>query len=191
LGKESLPGQLRVGARGKKEMFNFSLNSSIFEPFNQAAQLLFERKATLVFPEKREECPNCYLNTFGTKTRSVSIYKQGGPYPFDDGMPCPYCEGKGYKQVELSETIPIQILWEVQSYYKKMLPIEIQQGSIQTIARSIYAPKLEMAKYLIPNDGGIENLDIKKYERLTPMYPLGFKDNPVKYMVHFWKQNGS
>lgn len=172
-------------------MFDFTLSSNLFDPFNQAAQALFERKAALIFPEKREECPNCYLSTFGTKTRSVSIYRQGGPDPFDEGMPCPYCEGKGYKQVEVSETIPIQILWEIQSFYRKMMPIEIPQGSIQTIVRSTYTSKVEMAKYLIPHDSGIENLDIKKYERFGPSYPLGFKDNPVKYMINFWKQNGS
>lgn len=172
-------------------MFNFTLNSDLFDPFNEAAQTLFERKAALIFPEKREECPNCYLSTFGTKTRSVSIYRPGGPDPFDEGMPCPYCEGKGYKQVEVSETIPIQILWEIQSFYRKMMPIEIPQGSIQTIVRSTYTSKVEMAKYLIPHDSGIENLDIKKYERFGPSYPLGFKDNPVKYMINFWKQNGS
>lgn len=171
-------------------MFDFNLPSSIFDPFNQAAQDLFERKATLIFPETKTECPNCYLSTFGTKTRSVSIYRTGGPYPFDEGMPCPYCEGKGYKQVEVSETIPIQILWEIQSFYRKMLPLEIPQGSIQTIVRSVYTPKVEMAKYLIAQDGGIENLDIKKYERFGPSYPLGFKHNPTKYMINFWKQNG-
>lgn len=172
-------------------MFDFTIEAGFFDPFNEAAQAFFERKATLIFPEKREECPNCYLSTFGTKTRSVSVFRQGGPYPFDEGMPCPYCEGRGYKQLEVNEIIPIQILWEIQSYYKKVLPIEIPQGSIQTIVRSTYTPKVEMAKYLIPSDSGIENLDIKKYERFGPSYPLGFKHNPVKYMINFWKQNGS
>lgn len=172
-------------------MFDFNISPSTFDAFNSAAQAFFERSATLIFPEKREECPNCYMSTFGTKTRSVSIYRQGGPYPFDEGMPCPYCEGKGYKQIEVSENIPIQILWEIQSYYKKLMPIDIPQGSIQTIVRATYATKVEMAKYLIPQDSGIENLDIKKYERFGPMYPIGFKHNPVKYMINFWKQNGS
>lgn len=180
-----------LGNRGEKEVFDFTIDPTVFQPFNDAAQALFERKATLIFPEKREVCPNCYYSTLGNKAKSVGKYKAGGPFPFEDGMPCPYCDGKGYKQVEVSEVIPIQILWEIQSYYKKLLTIEIPQGSIQTIVRSTYTPKLEMAKYLSPKDGGIENLDNKLYERFGPSYPLGFKNNPVKYMVNFWKQNAS
>jgi len=170
-------------------MFDFNIDPSIFDPFNSAAQSFFEREATLIYPEKREDCSNCYLVNFGTN-RPLSKYKAGGPQPFEDGMPCPYCEGRGYKQVEVNEIIPIQILWEIHRSYQKMLPIDIPQGSIQTIVRATFLPKIEMAKYLMPKDSGIENLDIKKYERFGPSIPLGFKHNPVKYMVNFWKQNG-
>ena len=55
--------------------------TGVFNVYNEAVEL-FERTVTLVYPEKKESCPNCYLDTMGTRTRSVSVYKPGGPYPF-------------------------------------------------------------------------------------------------------------
>ena len=78
--------------------------TGVFNVYNEAVTL-FERVATLVYPEKKEQCPNCYLDTLGTRTRSVSVYKAGGPYPFGRGMPCPYCDGRGYKAIEVEEDV--------------------------------------------------------------------------------------
>ena len=88
-----------------------SIPNSVFNTYNEAVQL-FERTAKLVYPEKKENCPNCYLDTMGTRTRSVSFYRTGGPAPFERGMPCPLCDGKGYKMIETTEDIEVRIYWE-------------------------------------------------------------------------------
>ena len=88
-----------------------TIPSGVFDVYNEAV-LLFTRTATLVYPEKREQCPNCYMNTMGTRNKSVSVYRPGGPYPFDRGMPCPYCNGKGHKAVEVSDDITLRIYWD-------------------------------------------------------------------------------
>ena len=54
--------------------------TGVFNVYNEAVSL-FERVATVIYPERKEECPNCYLDTMGTRTRSVSVYKADGPAP--------------------------------------------------------------------------------------------------------------
>ena len=53
------------------------ISSSVFDTYNSALNL-FTRTATLVYPEKREQCANCYMDTMGTRNRSVSRYQGGG-----------------------------------------------------------------------------------------------------------------
>ena len=163
--------------------------SGVFNIYNDAVDL-FVRTATLVYPEKKEQCPNCYLDTMGTRTRSVSLYRSGGPYPFDRGMPCPYCNGKGYKAVETTEDVSIRIYWDRKNWYNVGIPLDLPQGAIQTICNMTDLPKLERAKYLIPKDyGNISNYETMKFVRSGPSFPQGFKQNPVKYAVTFWNRN--
>ena len=160
---------------------------SVFDTYNEAV-LLFTRTATLVFPEKKEDCPNCVMNTMGTRNKSVSFYKAGGPYPFERGMPCPYCNGKGYKASEATEDITLRIYWDRKSWVKIGASIDIPDGSIQTIAYMTDLPKIEQCKYMIPNYDGIEKYDKGKYEKSSASFPQGFKQNETKYVVTFWNR---
>ena len=159
--------------------------SGVFNIYNDAVDL-FVRTATLVYPEKKEQCPNCYLDTMGTRTRSVSVYRSRGPYPFTRGMPCPYCNGKGYKAVETTEDITLRIYWNRKFWVDIGIPIDIPDGSIQTISYMTDLEKINKAKYLIPNYDGIEKYDNGRYERAGSSYPQGFKQNETKYVVTFW-----
>lgn len=165
-----------------------NIPSSVFTTYNEAV-LLFTRSATLVYPEKKEDCPNCLLDTMGTRSRSISKYKPGGPYPFERGMPCPYCNGRGYKAVESSDNITLRIYWERKYWVDIGVPIDVPNGGIQTIAYMTDLPKIEKCKYMIPKYDGIENYDTNaKYERAGTSYPQGFKQNETKYVVTFWKR---
>ena len=164
--------------------------TGVFNVYNEAVEL-FERTVTLVYPEKKEQCPNCYLDTLGTRTRSVSVYKPNGPYPFARGMPCPYCNGKGYKAVESEENLDVRIYWDQKSYRDIGVPIDLPEGSIQVICNMKEMPKLERAKYLIPQSyGNISNYTTMKFVKSGSYYPQGFKQNPEKYAVSFWVRNG-
>tara|TARA_Y100000114_G_scaffold109417_1_gene102927 strand:+ start:934 stop:1446 length:513 start_codon:yes stop_codon:yes gene_type:complete len=164
-----------------------NIPSSVFNTYNEAV-LLFTRTATLVYPEKKEDCPNCIMNTMGTRNKSVSVYQAGGPYPFTRGMPCPYCNGKGYKAVEATDDITLRIYWDRKSWVKIGASIDIPDGSIQTIAYMTDLPKIEQCKHMIPNYDGIEKYDKAKYERNGPSFPQGFKQNETKYVVTFWNR---
>ena len=168
-----------------------NIPSGVFSVYNEAISL-FTRTAKLVFPEKREQCPNCFLDTMGTSTRSVSIYRSGGPYPFERGMPCPYCEGKGYKAVETSEDVSLRIYYDRKSWVSIGVPINIPEGAIQTICDMADLPKLAKCKYMIPEYDGIQNYDTSaRYERDGASIPQGFKQNPTKNAVTFWnRMNG-
>ena len=160
--------------------------SGVFNIYNEAIGL-FSRVATLIYPEKKEQCPNCYLDTMGTRTRSISRYRSGGPYPFTDGMPCPSCGGAGYKAIETTEDIDIRIYWDRKNWLDVGIAADIPDGAIQTICKMTDLPKVERAKYLQPKEyGNISSYHTMKFERSGASFPQGFKQNPVKYAVTFW-----
>ena len=163
------------------------ISSSVFDTYNSALNL-FTRTATLVYPEKREQCANCYMDTMGTRNRSVSRYRSGGPYPFERGMPCPYCNGKGYKATETTEDITLRIYWNRKAWVDVGISVDIPDGSIQTIALMTDLEKINKCKYLIPNYDGIEKYDKMTYTRSGSSYPQGFKQNNTKYVVTFWNR---
>ena len=165
-----------------------SIPSGVFSVYNEAVSL-FTRTAKLVFPEKKEQCPNCYLDTMGTRNRSVSYYRAGGPYPFERGMPCPYCGGKGYKAVEVTEAVSLRIYYDQKSWVNIGVPINVPDGAIQTICDMANLASVEKCKYMIPEYDGIQNYDTSaRYERDGVSIPQGFKQNPTKYAVTFWKR---
>lgn len=163
-----------------------NIPSSVFTTYNEAV-LLFTRTATLVYPEKKEDCPNCIMSNLGTRNRSISIYQPGGPYPFERGMPCPYCGGKGYKAVEATDDVTLRIYWDRKSWVDVGIPVNIPTGSIQTIAYMTDLEKIEKCKYMIPKYDGIQNYDVNaKFEKTGMSFPQGFKQNDTKYVVTFW-----
>ena len=163
-----------------------NIPSSVFEVYNEAL-LLFTRTATLVYPAKREDCPNCSFNSLGTRTKSISIYTPGGPVPFERGMPCPYCNGRGYKEVETSEDITARIYWERKYFLDVGVAIDAPDMLIQTICFMKDYDKVNKANYLIPRYSNMDNYAKQKFQRYGQSYPQGFKQNETKYFVTFWK----
>lgn len=164
---------------------------SIFDIYNNAVTL-FERTAHLFFPPVLEECPNCYQNTMRAGLQSMSFYKQDGPIPFENGMPCPYCDGKGSIENQLSVEIPVRIYWKKSDFIKAGSPlINIPDNSIQTIADMKYLSDIERADYMVPYYDGIQEYSIMKFYKLSPSFPQGFKQNPKKYVVTLWGRNES
>ena len=164
-----------------------TIPNSVFDIYNSALDL-FTRTATLVYPEKRERCANCYMDTMGTRNRSISVYRPGGPFPFDRGMPCPYCEGKGYRATETTEDIVLRIYWDRKSWADIGPAIDIPDGAIQTIALMTDMDKINKSKYMIPKYDGIEKYDEMRYTKNGSSHPQGFKDNLIKYVVTFWNR---
>jgi hypothetical protein len=175
-----------------EHLLNMAINipSDVFKTYNEAVKL-FTRTAVLVYPEKREECPNCYMDTLSGRGRSVSLYKPGGPIQFSRGMPCPYCNGDGYKATEITENIEARIYWDKKFWVDIGIPINVPDGSIQTISYMTDLPKINKANYLIPHYDGIEKYDEMRFQKSGSSYPQGFKQNETRYVVTFWsRMNG-
>ena len=166
----------------------FNIPSDIFDGYNDAVSSIFNRTATLVYPVKKEDCPNCTLGTMGTRNRSVSVYTVGGPYPFERGMPCPYCAGKGFKGVEATDTISLRIYWDKKSWVKTGAEINIPDGSIQTVSYMTDLDKIQKCNHMIPLYDGIQNYEVNaRYSKASASFPQGFNQNLTKYVVTFWK----
>lgn len=160
---------------------------SYFTEFNQIIQDELEEAIILTYPELRQECPNCYLDTIGV-SRSVSIYKVGGPEPFESGMPCPHCDGKGYKAVEQTESIPGRVYITAKDFMvagNLMIP----RGSIEFHCRHNYYPQLVMAKYSKPDNELIDYVS-ERYYLVGRPNSTGFVMNPVKHITSYWSLNG-
>lgn len=158
-----------------------------FTSFNDIVADELEEPITLVYPESRLDCPNCYLDTFGAVNRSVAIYKAGGPEPFENGQPCPHCGGKGYEAVEQTEVI-MGRNYIVQKQFIDKSGLMIPEGTFQFVCRSTYMPKLLRCKYIIPNTNIQDFVNQKYYLLGQPDLPF-FKMNPVKYLNSYWGKN--
>lgn len=168
-----------------------ALPSNVFTSFNQIVSDILERDTILIYPEVKEECANCFLDTMAGANRSTSIYRQGGPYPFDRGQPCPYCGGKGYKAIEKTETIRARLYFDKKTILKKLgnSSINIKAVDLMTITNMVHMTKLQQCKYLTPKYDGIQEYSIQKFERITESLPNGFQQNPEKYVTTFWTLN--
>lgn len=163
-----------------------NIPSSVFDIYNEAV-LFFARPATIIYPPKRADCPNCVQNTLGVRTGSISIYVPGGPIPFERGMPCPYCHGKGYKEIEETDTVTVRIYWDRKNWVNVGIPVDIPDMMIQTISFMTDFDKINKCKYLVPHYGNIDRYINQKFQRYGQSYPQGFKQNDTKYFVTFWK----
>lgn len=162
----------------------FMGSSDVYEVFNNLA-LSIERSVTLVYPETKLSCTNCSLSNVGV-LKSVSIYKQGGPMPFTNGQPCPYCDGKGYKAIEVIEDIKSRIYIDQKSWQNKSISLKLPDGTLQLVTRIEFMSKLKQAKYIMPKYNGLENYQTELYERAEQIYSNSWILNPQKYVTSYW-----
>ena len=166
---------------------SLSIDQSIFGLFNETVDNIWSKKIVLYYPEKREICINCGFDG----VRSNGVYKVGGPYPFDYGMICPYCDGEGYKMIEATEVIYARIYFGQKDWVNTGIPINIPNAKAQIISKSDDMTKLQIAKYIIPDyySGTTKAEALKMLSDAYP-FPQGFTQNPVKYFVSFWGAYG-
>ena len=136
-----------------------NIPSTVFDKFNEAI-LLFNRTVTLVYPEKRERCPNCMTNTIGG--RSINTYRSGGAFPFSRGVLCPLCGGKGVKLIESTEEVQMRVYHNRKDWVKIGFEVDIPSSSIQTL-------KL-------------------RYKRMGEPFTQSLKQNPTQYAIVFWER---
>ena len=152
--------------------------------YNDAVDNIWSREILLIYPEVRQECPNCTFNGF----RSNGVYKPGGPYPFSNGMLCPWCEGAGFKMVETTETIKARVYYSQKEWVKVGPQVNLSNAAAQIILKLDDLSKVQQCKYCIPHYyPNIDNYNNLKLQKITDFYPQGFLQNPVRYVVTFWR----
>lgn len=162
---------------------SLSLPPNVFDLYNEAVVNIWNRPITLVYPEVREECPNCTFNGF----RSNGVYKTGGPYPFESGFLCPWCEGAGYKMILTQEDIQARIYYTQKDWVKVGAQVQLPNAAAQIVASTDYLAKIQQCKYCIPHYyPNIDNYNNQRLQRVSDFYPMGFLQNSQKYIVTFW-----
>lgn len=159
-----------------------SIPSSIFDKLNEAI-LLFNKTATVVYPEKQQKCLNCYMNTMGG--RSVNYYRSGGPIPFNRGTPCPLCGGKGFKSIEATDSVELRIYYRRRDFIDVGFQADVPNNVVQTVGYMSDYVKLTRAKELLVDTGTYNK---GRYKRISEPYVQGFKQNPTQYIVIFWER---
>ena len=154
----------------------------VFDKFNEAI-LLFNRTVTLVYPEKRERCPNCITNTIGG--RSINTYRSGGAFPFSRGVLCPLCGGKGVKRIESTEEVEMRVYHNRRDWVNVGVEVDIPTGSVQTIFYMSDYAKVTKAKELLVDVGKYNKL---RFKRMGDPFVQSLKQNPTQYGVVFWER---
>lgn len=163
--------------------------SGAFNILNEVVGDLFEKPIDIYYPPKREDCPNCKSSTLGYGNRSVSVYVDGGPIPFQRGQPCPWCGGSGYKEIETSEEIKARIYWSRKDWTSLSAKLNLPDGSIEVIVREIDLPKVQRARYIVPKELAIDQYGGDRFVMAGSAKPQGFQQNYQRYYATFWSVN--
>lgn len=131
----------------------------------------FRHVCTLIYPPRVEECPNCFRDPQTGK--SSSVYKTGGPIPFDNFTMCPLCGGIGRQSTEVTDTIYLRIYYKPKDFINMGIPIEAKDGQVMVIGYLTDLPKLERATEIIL-DSNIERVKRIRSVRSGAALPWGF-----------------
>lgn len=89
-------------------------------------------------------CPNCIYDP--SLKKSSGKYRTGGPVPFAQGRPCPYCNGVGYYGIEKIEHGFLAIIWDYKKWFNPPPQIANPNGFIQTICHRDYLAQIRQCK---------------------------------------------
>lgn len=150
-----------------------------FGRFNQVVNDL-EIPVKFFYAPTITACPNCVIDTFGGSFSSTGIYKVGGPIQFDTGE-CPYCDGRGFTEVEASETVNCRIYFAPQ----KDGDLNIPKLKFTMISPIESYDKIKRCSHCVPHDGA-QDMEFYKYQLEKSPAITNFRLNPVKYVESTW-----
>ncbi len=74
----------------------------------------FGKTCLLVYPPKNIPCDNCVYDSISNRSSNRPL--SGCPQPFSPGCTCPVCNGKGIKQMQVSEEVTFLCNWEPKKF---------------------------------------------------------------------------
>ncbi len=165
----------------------FSINTNVVATYNDVADALINDlgvDCTLLYPPLRAECPNCYSRTIGIGS-SANVYRPGGPIFFQQGRPCPLCNGKGFKLTENTEVVRMRVYWRKKDWVDIGFQVDIPGNVMQTIFFLSDLPKIMKAQQIIPNRN-LQGFITARFDRASQPFPHGFLQD--RYAIIFWNR---
>jgi len=109
----------------------------------------FGRRCRFHYPPVIKECPNCIRGGSGM---SQGIYRIGGEEPFDEGMTCPVCLGKGtFEETKTEEDILI-VLFDPKQWFSPGKVANMPDNTIMVIGDRLRTwGKVVSCERMIPN----------------------------------------
>jgi len=160
----------------------FNFGPSI-KTFNQIASDFIAgmgKPCELYYPPIEISCPNC-TNGY--------IYLQGGPVPFTNNSPCPYCGGTNkIVTPETHETIYMMVYYNPKDFIKyQEFDAGIADGMVQTRGLISDASKVERISYAIIHNN-VDGINQMRYVREGEMVPCGASLS--QEFLQMWKRTG-
>lgn len=137
---------------------------------------------TLIYPPTRQQCPNCVQNPFSH--HGGNVYKSGGPVPFTGGL-CPICNGENFKVVENTESIQLQVAWQVKGFldlFKQKAIAQAPKTFIQIKALNTDLPKIIQSIEFIINTPLTPYIRYR-FTKASEAIPSGIRQNKYCYLL--------
>jgi len=132
----------------------FEIPSGIKDLYKEAVDALLvseltSEPCTVVYPPKKQTCENCLPGPMGS---GGNVYRSGGPIPFSFGL-CPYCQGKGFKETESTDTVRLRVYFVTdrskQEVFSKIANINFDKYDAQIIGHMSDLQKIKRANYIL------------------------------------------
>jgi hypothetical protein len=122
---------------------------------------LTSEECQLYYPPKNEQCINCMPGPFGT---GGNVYRPGGPRSFTFGV-CPYCQGTGFKETEVTETIRLRVFFAndrtKQGLYAKIANVDFERYEAQIIGYMSDLSRVKRADKIVLVSQGKQRISCK------------------------------
>lgn len=130
-----------------------------------------------------ELCNNCVFDPI-TKASS-NTYNGNGPAAFDDYQICPVCLGHGKIEHSDQDIVYLAVLFDSKYWLKTSAPINIADGSIQTISPISTMLQIKSASDL-QIDSDLKDYGNYIYERSGDPEPAGLGSSD--YIITMWSR---
>ena len=136
----------------------------------------------LEFTPIRTPCNNCYFDTM--RERSNGVYRSGGPRPFERGRRCPYCKGKGFLEVQVTECIHALLKWNPKEAEDFGISVADHKGVVRIKTYLTHAASIMRAETAIVNYDIRDIMRLKVHKIKGPI-PVGLRED--RYIISFWE----
>ncbi len=166
--------------------FDGLISSQFVNTWKQAIQEVIRGSSvscTLYFQSAPEICPNCIYAP--ALMKSANIYKTGGPYPFPNGSLCPFCQGVGKVEREVTQSINLLVIYKPSEWIHVGDSNVVRvPGSVQTLSSISTYSILNRAKEILFNSD-LTGISKARHERDGEPARIGLGEDA--FILTIWR----